>query len=55
MLKAVDLFAGCGGLSLGFQDVGIMIEAAFELWDVAAGCYEKNFEHPVHRIDSCEQ
>ncbi len=51
MLKAVDLFAGCGGLSLGFQDAGIKIEAAFELWDVAASCYEKNFEHPVHRID----
>lgn len=51
MLKAVDLFAGCGGLSLGFQNAGINIEAAFEFWDVAANCYEKNFNHPVHRVD----
>lgn len=51
MLRAVDLFAGCGGLSLGFQNAGINIEAAFEFWDVAANCYEKNFDHPVHRVD----
>lgn len=51
MLKAVDLFAGCGGLSLGFQNAGIRIDSAFEFWDVAAACYEKNFNHPVHRVD----
>lgn len=51
MMNAVDLFAGCGGLSLGFQNAGINIKAAFEFWDVAANCYEKNFDHPVHRVD----
>lgn len=51
MLKAVDLFAGCGGLSLGFQNAGIDVRAAFEYWDVAANCYEKNFTHPVFRLD----
>ena len=51
MLHAVDLFAGCGGLSLGFQNVGIEVRAAFELWETAAHCYEQNFKHPVFRAD----
>lgn len=54
MINAVDLFAGCGGLSLGFQNAGINIMAAFEFWDKAADCYEKNFDHPVMRIDLSE-
>ncbi len=51
MKKIVDLFAGCGGLSMGFQDAGFNIVGAFEFWDIAADCYEKNFEHPVYRMD----
>ena len=50
-MKAVDLFAGCGGMSLGFQNAGFDIVAAFEFWDIAADCYEKNFNHPVFRTD----
>lgn len=50
-MKAVDLFAGCGGMSLGFQNAGFDIVAAFEFWDIAAECYEKNFNHPVFRTD----
>ena len=34
-MKAVDLFAGCGGMSLGFQNAGFDIVAAFEFWDIA--------------------
>lgn len=51
MIKAVDLFAGCGGLSLGFQNAGIDVCAAFEFWETAARCYELNFSHPVFRQD----
>ena len=50
-MKIVDLFAGCGGLSLGFQKTGFNIVAAFEFWEVAANCYEQNFKHPVFRTD----
>ena len=50
-MKTVDLFAGCGGLSLGFQNAGFEIVGAFEYWDVAAECYAGNFEHAVFRDD----
>ena len=50
-MKIVDLFAGCGGMSLGFQNAGFNIVAAFEFWDVAVECYGKNFNHPVFHVD----
>lgn len=51
MINTIDLFSGCGGMSLGFQNAGAKISAAFEFWDTAAECYEENFKHPVFRID----
>ncbi len=50
-MRVVDLFAGCGGLSLGFEQQGFNIVAAFELWDAAIKCYEANFTHPIFKID----
>ncbi len=50
-MKVVDLFAGCGGLSLGFQKAGFDVVAAFENWDAAAKCYRANFSHPVRQVD----
>lgn len=50
-MKVVDLFSGCGGLSLGFAMEGFDIVAAFELWDVAVSCYKENFRHPVIKLD----
>lgn len=50
-MRTVDLFAGCGGLSKGFENAGFNIVGAFEYWDTAADCYERNFDHPVYRID----
>ena len=50
-MKVVDLFAGCGGMSLGFQNAGFEVVAAFERWDAAAKCYRANFDHPVFQTD----
>lgn len=49
--KVVDLFAGAGGLSLGFQAVGFSLLAAYDAWDPAIDCYRLNFGHPVHKFD----
>lgn len=50
-MKIVDLFSGCGGLSLGFQNAGFEILAAFENWDTAIECYKRNFNHPIVKCD----
>ena len=50
-MKAIDLFAGCGGLSLGFQKAGIKIAGAFENWKSALAIYKANFVHPVFETD----
>lgn len=50
-MKCVDLFCGCGGLSLGFQKAGYDILAAFDNWDEAIELYRKNFKHPVYKQD----
>lgn len=38
----VDLFAGCGGLSLGMEQAGFSPVFANEIWDAAAESYRKN-------------
>lgn len=43
MPKAIDLFCGCGGLSLGFQNAGFNIVRAFDNWDKAVNVYNENF------------
>ena len=50
-LKCIDLFAGCGGLSLGFQNAGFNIVAAFDNWDEAIDIYRNNFKHPIIKRD----
>jgi DNA (cytosine-5)-methyltransferase 1 len=50
-MKAIDLFAGCGGLSLGFENAGINVLAAFDNWDPTILVYEKNFRHPIFKKD----
>lgn len=54
-MRAVDLFCGCGGMSLGFQNAGYEILGAFDNWDPAVRTYEKNFTHPVHKADLSDE
>lgn len=51
MLKGVDLFCGCGGLSLGFGNAGASIVGAYDFWPEAVACYQKNFTHSAKVAD----
>jgi len=52
MMRTVDLFAGSGGLSLGFMNAGFDVVAAFEKWDKAIEIYRENItDHPVVEAD----
>jgi DNA (cytosine-5)-methyltransferase 1 len=51
LLKTIDLFCGCGGLSKGFENAGFQILAGFDYWDPAISCYQDNFSHDAIKID----
>lgn len=50
-MKVVDLFCGCGGLSLGLERAGFEISWACDNWDKAVEIYRENFDHPVAQMD----
>lgn len=45
------MFSGCGGMSLGFQNAGFQIVAAYDNWQPAIDIYQRNFQHPVFKKD----
>lgn len=50
--NTIDLFAGCGGLSLGFGNSGFNIVAAIDCWEPAIEVYKENIKnHPVLKYD----
>lgn len=50
--RVVDLFAGCGGLSRGFELAGFSISAAYDFWQAAIECYRTNFQtHEIIELD----
>ena len=53
-MRVVDLFCGCGGMSLGFQSAGFEIVAAYDNWEPAVNIYSQNFPHPVFKKDLLE-
>ncbi|MDJ0554914.1 MAG: DNA cytosine methyltransferase [Microcoleaceae cyanobacterium MO_207.B10] len=50
-MNVIDLFCGCGGMSLGFQNAGFNIIAAFDNWEPAIKVYRQNFHHPIYQYD----
>lgn len=50
-MRVVDLFCGCGGLSLGFEKAGFDVVAAFDNWNAALHVYNANFSHPGYYLD----
>ena len=50
-MRVIDLFAGCGGMSLGFEKAGYEICAAFDNWRPAIEVYQQNFKHPITCYD----
>lgn len=50
-IRTIDLFSGCGGMSLGFLNAGFDIIAAADNWKPAIDVYRDNFEHPIYDLD----
>jgi len=50
-MNCIDLFAGCGGISRGFELAGFNIVSAYDNWDAAIRVYQNNFNHPIYKED----
>ena len=50
-MRVLDLFCGCGGLSLGFQHAGFEVVAAYDNWGKAVDIYNNNFTHKAEILD----
>jgi DNA (cytosine-5)-methyltransferase 1 len=56
MMRVADLFAGGGGMSLGFQNAGFEVVCAIEKWQPAVDVYRANFfDHPVLQLDLTDE
>ncbi len=49
ILTVVDLFAGAGGMSLGLQNSGFTVLAAYDSWDPAVATYRINVGEHIHK------
>jgi DNA (cytosine-5)-methyltransferase 1 len=49
--KAIDLYSGIGGWSLGFEIAGIAITDSYEWWEPANNTHQLNLGVNAHQID----
>ena len=50
--RAISLFAGAGGCSLGFSKYGVTILGAYDIWNEAVATYNLNFKgDKAHQTD----
>jgi len=49
--QVIDLFAGCGGMSLGFQLAGFAVLEGFDNWACAVDTYNANLGHNATLLD----
>lgn len=52
--SAVDVFSGCGGLSLGFEKAGFDVLCGVDSWGCAVETYNVNFDHPCVTVDASD-
>ena len=45
MLNGLDLFCGCGGMSLGLKNADINMIYGIDIWKSAIDTYNKNLNH----------
>lgn len=50
-IRCIDLFCGCGGMSLGFEKAGFNVVSGIDNWKAALRVYEMNFEHSAIEQD----
>ncbi|RMJ05416.1 putative BsuMI modification methylase subunit YdiO [Marinobacter litoralis] len=50
-LRCIELFCGCGGMSLGLKNAGFSVEFAADLEASAVATYNKNFERSATQAD----
>ncbi|GAB3631878.1 hypothetical protein GCM10027421_12310 [Microbacterium shaanxiense] len=54
-VKAVELFAGAGGMSQGAINEGLTLLAAFDNWAPAVETYSANFTHGATELDLADE
>ena len=50
-MRAVDLFSGCGGLTVGLQQAGVQVLLGVDISPLAVQVYGDNHAHPVMQHD----